>query len=588
MTNPVLLVADGDAAVRAALERDLTRRFGADYRVVAADAAPAALARLRQLRDEGAEVALLLVDQWLPGMTGVELLRQAQAYYPGAQKGVLVTYGDWTTVEPLQRAAILGQIDFFLFKPWAHPDEWLYPTIGDYLSRWARAYRPRFEAIRVIGEQRAPRSHELRDRLERNAIPYGFYAADSAAGRRLLESLPVDGSRLPVVALHTGQVLADPSNEEFARAFGVTVEPDPRGYDVAIVGAGPAGLSAAVYAASEGLHTVVLEYRSLGGQAGTSALIRNYLGFPLGLPGEELTTRSYQQALLLGANFVFARRAAGLGARGTDFAVALEGGGEVVARAVVIATGVEYRPIGVPGLEARRGAGVFYGAAVTEARAMRGQRVAVVGGGNSAGQAAVHLAKYADRVTLLVRGDSLAASMSDYLLREIDEAPGIDVRLQTEVVDAVGQGWLEALVLRHRTTGQTETLPADAVFLMVGGAPRTEWLGQAVRRARDGSVLTGTGLLRDGEPPAGWPLARPPLMLETSLPGVFAVGDVRAGAIKRVASAVGDGSVVISLVHHYLAERGQAAGPPGATQPPRNAAAPQQPEGKRPRGAAAA
>jgi thioredoxin reductase (NADPH) len=561
--TPTLLVVDGDASVRAALLRDLTRRFGADYRIDAAGTAPAARARLQRLRAAGAEVALLLTAQWLPGTTGVELLRHAQGLHPGVQKGVLVTYGDWSTVEPLQRAAVLGQIDFFLYKPWAHPDEWLYPTVGEHLSRWVKAHRPRFEAVRVVGEQWSPRSHELRDGLERNAIPYGFYAHDSEAGQRLLESLPVDGTRLPVMAFFTGQVLADPTDEAFARAFGVAVAPDPGGYDVAIVGAGPAGLSAAVYAASEGLRTVVLEHRALGGQAGTSSLIRNYLGFPLGLPGEELTTRAYQQALLLGAGFIFARRATGLSPRGAGYAVALTGGGEVVARAVVVATGVDYRPIDVPGLEARRGAGVFYGAAVTEARAMRGQRVAVVGGGNSAGQAAVHLARYADRVTLLVRGDSLGASMSDYLIREIDAVPNLEVRLRTEVAGAVGRGRLEGLIVGHRGTGQTETLPAGAVFLMLGGQPRTDWLGRVVRRDRDGSVVTGADLLQDGAPPAAWPLDRPPFLLETSLPGVFAVGDVRAGSVKRVASAVGDGSVVISFVHRHLAEPGRPTGVAG-------------------------
>jgi thioredoxin reductase (NADPH) len=561
MENPALVVVDGDAAERAALERDLTRRFGADYRVVTAATAPAALERLQQTREGGGEVAVLLADQWLPGMTGVELLRRARALCPGAQKGVLVRYGDWSTVEPLQQAAVLGQLDFFLFKPWAHPDEWLYPTIAEYVSRWAKTHRPRFEAIRVVGERWARRSHELRDGLERNAIPYGFYAPDSAAGRRLLESSPDGGERLPVVAFYTGHVLVDPSNEELARAFAVTVEPDPDGYDLAIVGAGPAGLSAAVYAASEGLRTVVLEHRALGGQAGTSSLIRNYLGFPLGLPGEELTSRAYQQALILGAGFVFTRRATALTPQEEGYAVALDGGGALVARAVVVATGVEYRPIGLPGLEALRGAGVFYGAAVTEARAMRGQPVAVVGGGNSAGQAVVHLAKYADRVTLLVRGDSLAAGMSDYLVREIEAAPNVDVRPRTEVADAVGGGRLEGLVLRDRTTGQTETLPAGAVFLMLGGRPRTDWLGPSIRRAPDGSVVTGADLLRDGEPPAVWPLGRPPLTLETSLPGVFAVGDVRAGSVKRVASAVGDGSVVVSSVHRYLAEPAESARP---------------------------
>jgi thioredoxin reductase (NADPH) len=463
MGKPALLVVDDDTDVLQVMERDLRRRFGADYRVIATDSPVAALERLQQTRRRGGEVALLITDQWMPGMTGVELLRRAQEICPGAQRGVLVTYGDWSTVGPLHEAAILGQIDFFLFKPWAHPDEGLYPTIGEYLSRWAKDHRPRFEAIRVVGEQWAPHSHELRDRMARNAIPYGFYPHGSDEGRQMLESHHVDASRLPVVIFFTGTVLIDPSNEDLTRAFGSPTQPMESSYDVAIVGAGPAGLSAAVYAASEGLRTVVVEHRSLGGQAGESSLIRNYLGFPLGLRGEELTTKAYQQALLFGANFVFAHQATRLTSRRGDLVVTLAEGGEIVAKAVVVATGVEYRPIGVPGLEALTGARVFYGAAVTEAQAMRGQQVAVVGAGNSAGQAAVYLAQYADQVTLLVRGDDLTKSMSDYLIREIEGVPNVDVRLRTEVVDAVGRAHLESLVLRDRATGQTKTMPVEDV-----------------------------------------------------------------------------------------------------------------------------
>ncbi len=560
MSKPALLVVDGDTDVLQVMERDLKRRFGADYRVIAMDSPVAALKRLQQTRMRGGEVALLVTDQWMPDMTGVEFLRRAQEISPSAQRGVLVTYGDWSTVGPLHEAAILDQIDFFLFKPWAHPDEWLYPTIGEYLSRWAKVHRPHFEAIQVVGEQWAPRSHELRDRMVRNAIPHGFYPHDSDQGRQILESHHVDASRLPVVVFFTGQVLIDPSNEEISRAFGVTTQPMESSYDVAIVGAGPAGLSAAVYAASEGLCTVIVEHQSLGGQAGTSSLIRNYLGFPMGLRGEELTTKAYQQALLFGANFVFAHEATGLTSRGSDFVVTLAGGGEIVAKAVVVATGVEYRLVGVSSLEALTGAGVFYGAAVTEAQAMRGQQVAVIGAGNSAGQAAVYLAKYAEQVTLLVRGDDLAKSMSDYLIQEIESFPNVDIRLRTEVVDAVGRTRLEGLVLRDRATGQTTTMPAGALFIMIGGEPRTEWLEHTVRRNNRGYILTGMDLMPDGTPPEGWLSDRPPFMLETSLPGVFAVGDVRAGSVKRVASAVGEGSVVISFVHQYLQERGLPAG----------------------------
>ena len=571
MGKPTILVVDDDTAVLRAMERDLRRRFGADYRVLAVDSPTAALERLQQLQRRGGEVALLVTDQWTPGMTGVEFLRRAQELHPNAQRGVLVTFGDWSTVGPLHDAAILGQLDFFLFKPWADPDEWLYPTIGEYLSRWAKLHRPRFEVITVIGEQWAPRSHELRDRLDSNAVPYGFYPHDSDEGRRLLAAHDLDASRLPVLVFFTGQALVDPSDEDLARALGVATRPSGERYDVAIVGAGPAGLSAAVYAASEGLRTVVIERRSLGGQAGTSSLIRNYLGFPLGLRGEELTTRAHQQALLFGADFIFAP-ATGLASRGGEFVLPIAGRDEVVARAVVIASGVDYRRLGVPGLEALMGAGVFYGAAVTEAQAMRGRHVAVVGAGNSAGQAAVHLAQYAERVTLLVRGDGLAKGMSDYLVQEIEGIANVDVRVHTEVVDAVGRSRLEGLVLRDRATGQTETLPAGALFAMIGGEPRTEWLEHAVRRDSQGYLVTGADLREDGRPPEGWPLDRAPFLLETSLPGVFAVGDARSRSVKRVASAVGEGSVVISFIHQHLQERGQPVGMHATASPSRGTA----------------
>jgi thioredoxin reductase (NADPH) len=567
MGKPALFIVDGDTNVRQAMERDLRRRFGADYRVIAAESPTAALKRVEQMSRRGIEVALLMTDQWTTGMTGVEFLRHAQQMYPGAQRGVLVTYGDWSTVAPLQEAATLGQIDFFLFKPWAHPDEWLYPMIGEYLSRWAKTQRPRFEAFQVIGEQWAPRSHEVRDRLERNAVPYGFYPHDSDEGRRILEAHHLDASQLPVVIFFMGQVLINPSNADLAHAMGVATQPTESSYDVAIVGAGPAGLSAAVYAASEGLRTVVVESQSLGGQAGTTSLIRNYLGFPMGLRGEELTTKAYQQALLFGANFIFTPPAIKLTSKEGDFVVSLADGGKIVAHAVVVATGVEYRPIGVPRLEALKGAGVFYGAAVTEARAMRGKRVAVVGAGNSAGQAAIYLAKYADQVTLLVRGDSLAKSMSDYLTQEMHGVPNIDVYLQTHVVEAIGRTQLEGVVVRDGATGQTMTMPVEAVFIMIGGEPRTEWLEGTVHRDRRGYIVTGIELMPDGTPPAPWTLDRPPFMLETSLPGVFAVGDVRAGSVKRVASSVGEGSVVISFVHQWLQERGRTARMETSTPP---------------------
>jgi thioredoxin reductase (NADPH) len=365
----------------------------------------------------------------------------------------------------------------------------------------------------------------------------------------------VDGERLPVVVNFDGLVLVDPSNAQLAHALGIKTRPEAVTYDVAVVGAGPAGLAAAMYGASEGLVTAVLEHEALGGQAGTSSMIRNYLGFPRGVSGAELAQRAYEQAWILGADFIYGPSALGLHTAGPDRVISLGDGGEATSRAVVLATGVTWRRLGVPSLEALVGAGVFYGAAASEAPAMKGQRVYVVGGANSAGQAAVHLARYAAQVTMLVRGASLAATMSHYLIREIEATPNIVIRYRTEAVDGHGDGRLTALTLKDRTSEITEAVPATALFVLIGAEPHTDWLPETIRRDRWGFVLTGIDLLEDGRLPAGWPLERPPMPLETSLPGVFAVGDVRHGSVKRVASAVGEGSVAIRLIHEYLSQR---------------------------------
>ena len=450
--------------------------------------------------------------------------------------------------EPLQRATALGQLDLSLLKGWVSPEEWLYPQVQEAISAWTKAHRPCLEIVKLVGEQWSPRCHELRDLLTRNTVPFGFYDADSDAGRRLLAERGLEAARLPVAVLFSGRALVDPTNPALAEALGVRTRPDPEPYDVVVVGAGPAGLAAAVYAESEGLRTVVIEPEALGGQAGTSALIRNYLGFPRGLSGGELTARAYEQAVLFGTEFVFMQRATGLTARGDHRVVTLADGSEAVARTVVIATGVAYRLLNVPALNRLLGAGVFYGAAAAEARAMAGQDVFVVGAGNSAGQAALHLARFAARVTLLVRGDSLAADMSDYLIDQIAATPRVAVRLQTRVVDGRGDDRLEALVLEETHTGRREEVAAAAVFVLIGAAPRTDWLAATLQRDARGYLLTGRDVAL-GERP----LDRPPAPLETSLPGVFAVGDVRAGSVKRVASAVGEGSVAIRFVHEHLA-----------------------------------
>jgi thioredoxin reductase (NADPH) len=404
--------------------------------------------------------------------------------------------------------------------------------------------------VRVVGERWSSRSHELRDALTRNTVPFGFYASDSEEGRRLLRDHGVDPTRLPAAITYDGSVLHDPTLADVGEALGVNTRPSSEAYDLAILGAGPAGLSAAVYGASEGLRTLVIEPRAIGGQAGTSSMIRNYLGFPRGVSGGDLTFRAWEQALLFGVRFVFANSATELKTRGKERVITLTDGSEVIARAVIIAAGVAYRRIGVPSLEHLVGVGVFYGAAGSEAPAMTGEEAYVVGGANSAGQAALHLARFGAHVTLLVRGESLAAGMSDYLIRQIEATPNVEVRLGTRVAEGRGEERLEALALEDTRTGEREEVTAAAIFVMIGAEPRTEWLGDAVRRDERGFILTGRDVPREG-----WTLDRPPLPFETSIPGVFAAGDVRYGSVKRVAGAVGEGSVAVGSVHRYLGEQ---------------------------------
>jgi thioredoxin reductase (NADPH) len=519
---------------------------------VTASTAEEALEALARLAREETPVALVAADTRLPGMGGVEFIRRVHALHPGAARALFVAMahaaGMGAGIAPVLRASALGQIDFPILKGWVSPEEWLYPQVQEALSAWAIAHRPHHEHVQIVGEQWSPRSHALRDLLARNTVPFGFHPPNSEVGRGLLAGNGLDGSRLPIVFFFDGKVLVDPDDRALADAFGVRTEPALDRYDVAILGAGPAGLAAAVYAASEGLETLVVEPLALGGQAGTSSRIRNYLGFPRGLSGHELTSRAYEQARQFGAEFVFARRATALSVRGDERVVSLEHGGETVARTVVIATGVSYRTLGIPSLDRLVGMGVFYGAATAEAQAMEGERVAVVGAGNSAGQAALHLAKHAARVTVLVRGESLAASMSDYLIREIETNARIEIRLRTRVVEGRGEDRFEGLVLEDGA-GRREEVPATALFLLIGAEPHTEWLGEVFQRDGAGYLSTGPDVSLER-----WPLERPPMLLETSVPGVFAVGDVRQGAVKRVAAAAGEGSVAIGSVHRYLDE----------------------------------
>ena len=559
--SPVLLIVDADQQARATLETALRRRFGADYRVLVAESAEAGLATPERLAREGAEVALIAADLKLPGMVGVDFLEGAHALHPDASRALLVPMDQHGARIPfgelpaLQRATALGRIDFWILKGWVTPEEWLYPQVQAALSAWTTAHRPYHEVLRVVGERWSPRTHELRDALTRNTVPFGFYAVDSEEGQRLVREYGIDVARLPAVIFRDGSVLHQPNIVEVAAGHGVHTRPSADVHELAIVGAGPAGLAAAVYGASEGLRTLVMECQSIGGQAGTSSMIRNYLGFPRGLSGSELTSRAFEQALLFGAEFAFTPPATRLSARDGERTITLEDGTDVVARTVMLATGVAYRRLGIPALDRLIGAGVFYGAPGVEAAAMAEQEVYVIGGANSAGQAALHLAKFAARVTVLVRGQSLAAGMSDYLIKQIQATPNIEVRLQTRVVDGRGEYRLEGLVLEDARTGQRQEVAAAAVFVLIGAEPRTEWLRDVLQRDDRGFILTGHDV-----PAEAWPLDRPPLPFETSLPGVFAVGDVRHGSIKRVAEAVGEGSVAVGAVHRYLAEAAARAG----------------------------
>lgn len=551
----MLVVVDADRPARVETETALVRRFEPDYRVVSADSPTTGLAALEQLASDGEDVALIAADLRLPGMDGVAFLERARELHRDASRVLLLAMDRYHTRIPftelaaLQRAIALGRIDFWVVKGWVTPEEWLYPQVQEALSAWTITHRPHHVVYRIVGEQWAPRSHDLRQVLSRNGVPFTFHLVDSPDGQQMLRDFSVDPARLPALIRHDGSVLHNPSFTDIASAHGIQVRPVAEVYDLAILGAGPAGLAAAVYGASEGLQTVIIEPLAIGGQAGTSSLIRNYLGFARGVSGGELAHRAWQQAVLFGAQFVFTHQAVGFAAGADHHVVTLDDGSRAVARAVIIATGVTYRRLGIPGLDRFVGTGVFYGAAGVEAPAMAAQEVYVVGGANSAGQAALHLARFASRVTLLVRGPSLAAGMSDYLVRQLQETSTIDVRLSTRVVDGRGENHLEALTLEDLPTGRQEEVSAAAVFVLIGAEPHTDWLRDVVAVDDRGFVLTGRDI-----PHWALPGPRAPLPFETSVAGVFAAGDVRYGSVKRVAGAVGEGSVTVGSVHRYLAD----------------------------------
>jgi thioredoxin reductase (NADPH) len=551
--KPLLFLVDDDPQAVDRLRHDLERRYGADYDVAAATSPVDGLTQLRELHGRAAQVALLIADQWMPEMTGIEFLVKAHEVHPDARRLLVIDVGDVTAETPIVRALTLNQLDFYFGKPWASPEEELYPVTGEALRVWAKRNLPRYEKVRLVAPRSSARAHEIKNILERNAIASGFYPVDTAEGRALLDRHAPGTDRFPIVVLYDGRVLIDPAQDELAETMGAPTNPEQIVYDVAIVGAGPAGLSAAVYAASEGLRTTAIEPSVIGGQASMSSMIRNYFGFPWGIGGSDLTERAGRQATGFGTRFVIARSATRLRAEGAERILTLSNQTEVTSRTVVISTGVSYRQLEVPGIDSLIGAGVFYGATLSEAHALQGSDVYVLGGGNSAGQGAVHLATAGARVTVLVRGDSLTKSMSDYLVREIAAHGRIQVRLNTKVAGVIGNQQLEGLVLRDSGERTIEEVPAAALFIFIGAEPRSDWLRSCVTCDDRGFILTGRDLI--GDPRLNWPLERQPYLLETSMPGVFAAGDVRHDSAKRVAAAVGEGSTAILLIRQYLSEQ---------------------------------
>jgi len=553
--RPVIVAIDDDPSSVGHISSELERRYDRDYHVAYYTSASEALAELEAMRAAGDRVALILADLWMPELSGVDVLTRVSELHPGAKRALLIGWGDWgdaPTADAIRDGMTSGRIDYYVLKPWKSPDELLHRTVTEFLHEWGRADASTPQEITVVADPWSPRAHEITNLLARNGVPYALYPQDSPEGERARRQAAQDETKDPIVVLLDGRVLIDPSNAELARGYRVTTELDgTQDFDVVVVGAGPAGLAAAVYASSEGLRALAVEREAIGGQAGSSSRIRNYLGFSRGVTGAELAQRAYQQAWVFGTHFLLMRDVTRLRSDGDGFLLTISDGNEVRARSVILAMGVAYRRLGIAGLERLEGVGVFYGASPSEARRFSGGRVYVIGGGNSAGQAAVHLSRYAEAVTIVVRSDTLAASMSQYLRDEIGAASNINVRVSTRVVDGSGERRLQSLTL-CTGDGTTTTEPADALFVLIGAHPHTDWLPAKVMRDAHGFVATGADLR-----PGTWQLARPPFAFETSIPGVFAVGDLRSGSVKRVAAAVGDGSVVIQQVHQYLQGRPQ-------------------------------
>jgi len=547
--RPVILTVDDDPGVSRAVARDLRRKYGERHRIVRAESGDAALDALRQMKLRGEQVAVLLADYRMPEMNGIEFLEQAMDIYPGARRALLTAYAD--TGAAIDAINVVD-LDYYLLKPWDPPEEKLYPVVDSLLEAWRESDHRPVPELKVVGHRWSARSSEVREFLARNQVPYRWYPSDEPEGRRLLDAAGADGLALPVVITVDGTTLIEPSDAELAAHVGLATTPSAEFYDLVVIGGGPAGLGAAVYGASEGLRTVLVERTATGGQAGQSSRIENYLGFPDGVSGAQLTDRARRQATKFGAELLTTREVVGLEVHGPARTVRFSDETTIDAHAVILATGVAYRQLAAPGLGELTGLGVFYGSALTEATGCAGQDVHIVGGANSAGQAAVYLARQAKSVTILVRGPSLRKSMSHYLIEQIERVPNITVRSCTEVAEAHGDGHLERLTLRDSNTGGTELVDAQWLFVFIGAAPLTGWLDGVVHRDQRGFVLAGPDLVTGEGRPAGWPLDRAPYHLETSVPGVFVAGDVRAESAKRVASAVGEGAMAVMLVHRYL------------------------------------
>jgi thioredoxin reductase/ActR/RegA family two-component response regulator len=552
MAKPVLLSVDDDAGVSRAVARDLRRRYGEDYRVLRASSAAEGLEALRELKLRGDPVAVLLADYRMPEMNGIDFLEMAMDLFPRARRALLTAYAD---TDAAISAINVVDVDAYLLKPWDPPEEKLYPVVDTMLKAWRETPDPDVEGVKIVGHRWSAPSFRARDLLARNAVPYTWFSVDEPEGQRIMAAAGAGPEDIPVVVTPDAQVLLHPTESELAAVAGLAVEPREIFYDLIVVGGGPAGLGAAVYGASEGLRTVLVEREATGGQAGQSSRIENYLGFPDGVSGGQLAERARRQAVRFGAELLLTRDVVALETHGPKRVVRLDDGRVLASHAVVLATGISYRSLGVDGIDDLTGRGVYYGSAMTEAVECKDRDIYVVGGANSAGQAAVYLSRFARSVCLLVRGDSLEVSMSAYLIEQIAGIGNITVRTCCTVAGAQGNGHLEAVTVQDAHTGERETLPASHLFVFIGGAPRTGWLDGAVVRDEHGFIPTGPALLAEGRRPQGWGPDRDPYFLETSLPGVFVAGDARSDSVKRVASAVGEGAMAVTLVHRYLGER---------------------------------